>query len=417
MDMDAFQVIAVLLTLAAVFSYINSRFFKLPVTIGLMLIALTMSFGLIVASELGLPLEEMAEETLARIDFNKALMQGMLSFLLFAGALHIDLGALKKRKLAVGTFATAGVLVSAGVVGGLAWLVFRAVDLPVSFLHCLLFGALISPTDPIAVLGLLKQAKAPKSIEVKIAGESLFNDGVGVVLFLVLFEILTDGHAFSVGHIGALFAREVGGGLLLGLGFGWLVYRMLKGVDNYQVEVLLTLALVMGGNALATALHVSGPLMVVAAGLLIGNVGRVHAMSEISRKRLDDFWELIDEVLNAVLFVWIGLEILVVSLQGRPLMAGILMIPVVLFARFISVGIPLSIFRRTRRFSSHAIKVLTWGGLRGGVSVALVLALPPSDERDVLLTVTYIVVVFSIVVQGLSLPRLLRQWDLCEADV
>lgn len=406
--MDVFEIIALLLTLAAVFSYMNARFIKLPPTIGLMLIALVLSLGLILGGELGFPLEERAERIVERIDFNQTLMQGMLSFLLFAGALHIDLRALAKRKWAVGTFATVGILASAAIVSGAAWLLFRWLGMPLPFIYCLIFGALISPTDPIAVLGLLKQAKAPKALEIKIAGESLFNDGVGVVLFVVLFEILTGEHAFSFSHVGFLFVQEVAGGLALGVFLGWIVYLMLKGVENYQVEVLLTLALVTGGYSLASALHLSGPLAVVAAGLLIGNFGRSRAMSAETREHLDTFWELIDEILNAVLFILIGLEILVLTLSGSYLLAGLLMVPVVLLARFVSLGIPVSIFRHQREFSPHAIKIMTWGGLRGGISVALALSLPVGEERDLLLTVTYVVVVFSIVVQGLTIPRLLR---------
>lgn len=407
--MNVFEIIALLLTLAALFSYINHRFFKLPNTIGLMLIALLLSLGLIIGSKFfGLGLEERADKIIERIDFSQTLMQGMLSFLLFAGALHIDLRALARQKWAVGTFATVGIVFSATLIAIATYYLLGALGMPLSFIYCLVFGALISPTDPIAVLGLLKQANAPKSLEIKIAGESLFNDGVGVVLFIVLFEILTGEHAFDPGHIGLLFVQEVVGGIVLGLVLGWLVYRMLKGVENYQVEVLLTIGLVTGGYALATALHLSGPLTVVTAGLLIGNPGRSLAMSGETRQNLDTFWELIDEILNAVLFVLIGLEILVLTLSGSYLLAGVLLIPVVLLARLISLGIPITLFRRRREFTPHAIKLMTWGGLRGGISVALALSLPLGPERDLLLTVTYVIVVFSILVQGLTIPRLLR---------
>ncbi len=360
--MNVFEIIALLLSLAAIFSYINYRFIRLPPTIGLMLIALVLSLGLIIGSQFGIDLEKRADQIIESIDFSQTLMQGMLSFLLFAGALHIDLRALANQKWAVGTFATVGILVSAGLISGATYLLLGWLGMPLPFIYCLIFGALISPTDPIAVLGLLKQAKAPKSLEIKIAGESLFNDGVGVVLFVVLFEILTGEHAFDLSHIGLLFAQEVVGGLALGLLLGWIVYLMLKGVENYQVEVLLTLALVTGGYALATALHLSGPLTVVTAGLLIGNFGRARAMSDQTRQNLDTFWELIDEILNAVLFVLIGLEILILTLSGRFLLAGALMIPIVLLARFIALSIPVTIFRQRREFSPHAIKILTWGG-------------------------------------------------------
>lgn len=407
--MSVFEIIALLLTIAAVFSYMNHRFIKLPTTIGLMLIALVLSVGLIIAGHFGLPLEAKAERVIESIDFNQTLMQGMLSFLLFAGALHIDLRALANQKWAVGTFATVGIVCSAALVAVTAWYLLGWLGMPLPFIYCLIFGALISPTDPIAVLGLLKQANAPKSLEIKIAGESLFNDGVGVVLFVVLFEILTGEHAFDPAHVGILFSQEVFGGILLGLILGWAVFGMLKGIENHQVEILLTLALVTGGYAFASAFHLSGPLTVVTAGLLIGNYGRARAMTAETRRNLDTFWDLIDEILNAVLFVLIGLEILILTLSGRYLLAGALMIPVVLLVRFISIGIPVTIFRRRREFTPHAVKILTWGGLRGGISVALALSLPAGEPRDLLLTVTYVIVVFSILVQGLTIPALLRK--------
>jgi monovalent cation:H+ antiporter, CPA1 family len=406
--MDIFTIIALLLTLAAVFSYINYRFLKLPTTIGLMMISLLLSFGLILGGELGFDLESQAERIIAGIDFNKTLMQGMLSFLLFAGALHINLDNLAREKWAVGTFATVGIICSTFIIGGIMYFVFRWIGMPLSFLYCLLFGALISPTDPIAVLGVLKQAAAPKSLETKIAGESLFNDGIGVVVFIILFELVTGAHAFDPIHVGGLLLQEAVGGVGLGLLLGWITYQMLKSVENYQVEVLLTLALVTGGYALASALHTSGPLAIVTAGLLIGNHGRYFAMSDKTRENLDTFWELVDEILNAVLFVLIGLEILILTLSPNYLLAGLIAIPVVLLARFISVGMPVTLFRTWREFTPHAVKILTWGGLRGGISVALALSLPASTERDLLLTVTYAVVAFSILVQGLTLKPLLR---------
>ncbi len=407
--MDVFAIIGLLTTLAALFSYVNHRFIRLPTTIGLMLIALLLSLGLIASSALGFDLRTGAEQLIASIDFSHTLLQGMLSFLLFAGALHINLDDLLEQRGAISAFATIGLLCSTVLIAGGMFVLFGWLGLPVSFLHCLIFGALISPTDPIAVLGLLKQAKAPKSLETKIAGESLFNDGVGVVVYLVLFEVLTGAHTVSVGHVGTLLAQEALGGGVLGFVLGWITYHLLKSIDNYQVEVLLTLGLVTGGYALATALHTSGPLAIVVAGLFIGNQGRHFAMSDTTREHLDTFWELVDEMLNAVLFVLIGLEILLVHLTAGALTAAGLAIPVVLLARFLSVGLPVTVLRRARAFSPHAVKVLTWGGLRGGISVALALALPVSPEREVLLTVTYAVVVFSIVVQGLTLAPFLRR--------
>ena len=407
--MSIFEIIALLTTLAALFSYINHRFIRLPTTIGLMLISLLISLSLIAGSYLGLGLEKVAEQFISQIDFSQTLMEGMLSFLLFAGALHVNLDDLLEQKWTIGTFATFGVLCSTALVGGIIYFMLEWIGLPMPFLACLVFGALIAPTDPIAVLGLLKQAKAPKSLETKIAGESLFNDGFGVVIFLVLFEMLTGRQEFAWSHVGTLLAQEVLGGIVLGVLLGWISYHLLKTIDHYQVEVLLTLALVTGGYALAAALHMSGPLAVVAAGLLTGNQGRHLAMSDVTRDHLDTFWELIDEILNAVLFVLIGLEILILTLTASYLIAALMAIPVVLIACFISVGLPVTLFRTVRIFTPHAIKIMTWGSLRGGISVALALILPQGPGRELFLTMTYAVVTFSIIVQGLTIPPLLRR--------
>ena len=408
--MTILQVIALLVSLTALFAYVNHRLLRLPTTIGVMLIALLMSLALIGAGALGYDVRSWAERVVARIDFNQALMHGMLSFLLFAGALHVDLNQLARQKLVVGTLATIGVLLSTVLVGSAMYFLLPLAGFSPPYLWCLVFGALISPTDPIAVLGILKGAKVPKSLELKVTGESLFNDGVGVVIFLVLLEIATRDVSLSAGTIAALFAIEAIGGLLLGLGLGTLAYWMLKSVDNYQVEVLLTLALVMGGYSLALALHTSGPIAIVVAGLFIGNQGRRLAMSDTTREHLDTFWELVDEILNAVLFVLLGLEILVLSFRGEFLVAGLLAIPVVLLARWASVGLPVLLMRRRRSFTPGAVTVMTWGGLRGGISVALALSLPVSGEaRELLIAVTYVVVVFSILVQGLTVGAVVRR--------
>ena len=404
--MEVLDLAALLLTLAAIFSYINFRFLKLPTTIGIMLIAMLISISLVVLGHCGFEsIQNKATVVLEGIDFNKALMHGMLSFLLFSGALHVNLEDLDQHKWIISILATFGVVMSTFIVGSIAWMVFLLIGLKLPFIYCLLFGSLIAPTDPIAVIGILKKAGVPKSLETKITGESLFNDGVAVVVFLVIMGIVTGGHDVTAGHIMLLFVKEAIGGVLFGLAIGWLAYRMLKSVDNYQVEVLLTLALVMGGYAFAHAIHVSGPIAMVVAGIFIGNRGRLFAMSENTREHLDSFWELMDEILNAVLFLLIGLEILVLTIKGNYLIAGLIMIPVVLLARFISVGIPVTFMRRIRDFSPHAVKIMTWGGLRGGISVALALSLPNGPEREALLTVTYIIVIFSILVQGLTIER------------
>lgn len=406
--MSILNISAILISLAAIFSYINYRFIKLPTTIGLMLIALCLSLSLLVLDQLGwIGIKDQAESMLSSIDFHEVLMHGMLSFLLFAGALHVNINDLSKQKGVIFSLATIGVLMSTFIIGGLASWVFNLLGLSIPFIYCLLFGALISPTDPIAVLGILKTTGAPKSLEVKITGESLFNDGIGVVVFLVLLGIATEGQSLDVGNVGLLFIREVVGGAVYGLLLGGVAYYMLKSINNYQVEVLITLALVIGGYTLATALHISGPIAMVVAGLLMGNHGRLLAMSEKTRIHLDSFWELVDEILNAVLFVLIGLEVLVLSLSWDFMIASLLLIPLVLLARFASVGLPVKLLSYFREFSPHVIKIMTWGGLRGGISVALALSLPLGPEREIILTVTYAVVVFSILVQGLSLSRLI----------
>ncbi len=413
--MEMLDLAALLLTLAAIFSYINFRFLKLPTTIGIMLIAMLISISLVVLGHCGFEgIQNKATVVLEGIDFNKALMHGMLSFLLFSGALHINLEDLDQHKWIISILATFGVVMSTFIVGSIAWIVFWLIGLKLPFIYCLLFGSLIAPTDPIAVIGILKKAGVPKSLETKFTGESLFNDGVAVVVFLVIMGIVTGGHDVTAGHIMLLFVEEAIGGVLFGLAIGWLAYQMLKSVDNYQVEVLLTLALVMGGYALARVIHVSGPIAMVVAGIFIGNRGRLFAMSENTREHLDSFWELMDEILNAVLFLLIGLEILVLTIKENYLIAGLIMIPVVLLARFISVGIPVTFMRRIRDFSPHAVKILTWGGLRGGISVALALSIPNGPEREALLTVTYIIVIFSILVQGLTIERFVASKKLTE---
>ncbi len=407
--MSLFDIIAILISLSAIFSWFNYRFLKLPTAIGLMLIALLMSLTLHLPLPFfdGLKLE--AAEMLASIDFDETLLHGMLSFLLFAGALHVNLNDLAKQRWVIGILATFGVVGATFLIGGGAYYLFGMLQLNVPLVYCLLFGALISPTDPIAVLGILKSAGAPKTLETKITGESLFNDGVAVVVFLVLADIAVGEAEVSAASVATLFLKEAIGGLIFGLITGGLAFVMLKRADNYQVEVLITLALVTGGYATAEHLHLSAPIAIVVAGLLIGNHGRQLAMSEQTREHLDTFWELVDEVLNAVLFVLIGLELLVISLRGEYLLAGLLAIPLILIVRLVSVGLPVGIMRQFRSFSPGVVTILTWAGLRGGISVALALSLPSGESRDLLVTVTYVVVVFSIVVQGLSLGPLVRR--------
>jgi CPA1 family monovalent cation:H+ antiporter len=406
--MGLVEIIAILITLAAGFSYLNHRFIKLPETIGLFLCALLFSLLLIGLDGVGLGISSKAEELLRQVDFNRTLLHGMLSFLLFAGALHINLDDLARRKWIIALLATAGVIGSTFLVGLLTHWVSRWLGLDLPLIFCLLFGALISPTDPVAVLSILKSAEVSDELSTIISGESLFNDGVALVVFLVLLEVSQGGHEISVMTIGGLFLKEALGGIVFGLITGGITYRLLKTVDHYQVEILLTLALVSGGFVLAGALHISGPLAVVVAGLLIGNHGRLLAMSVNTREHLDTFWKLVDDILNAVLFMLIGLEILLFNFEAPYLLAALVLIPLLLGVRWLSVGIPVVALSRFRDFTSGIIPIITWGGLRGGISVALALSLPPGRSREAILAITYCVVIFSILVQGLTIRRVAR---------
>jgi len=407
------DIIALLITLTALFSYLNRRFIKLPTTIGVMVLAMLLSLILMSLGELGYaPIEQRAEAIIASIDFNQVLIEGMLSLLLFAGALHVDLEELARKKWPIGVLATAGVVASTFLIGIASWIVLNLLSgISISLLYCLLFGALISPTDPIAVLGILKSAGAPKSLEIKIAGESLFNDGIAVVVFTILLSLALGGADVTTGGILLLFAEEALGGIAFGLVIGYIAYRLLRSIDSYDVEILITLALVLGGYALAIHLHVSGPIAMVVAGLMIGNHGRRLAMSQTTREHLDTFWEMIDEILNAVLFVLIGLEVVILTFDRSHLLASLSIVPLVLLARLVCVGIPVTVMRRWFgfEFTPHAVKIMTWGGLRGGISVALALSLPAGPERHIVLALTYIVVLFSILVQGLTIGPLIRK--------
>lgn len=406
--MRLFDILALLIGFAAIFSWLNDRLLKLPSAIGLMLIAMLFSLLLLTPLPFTDGIERDVALMLDSIDLGEALLEGMLGFLLFAGALHVDLHELAKQKWAVGLLASASVLGATVLIGIGAWLLFMLLGLDVPFVYCLVLGALISPTDPIAVLGILKSAKAPRELELKITGESLFNDGVAVVVFMVLLGLATGEAAPGVLGTLGLLLTEILGGLVFGLALGWIALLMIERTHNYQVEIMVTLALAMSGYAIAEHAHVSAPIAIVVAGLLIGNRGRANAVTEETRYRLDDFWELVDEILNAVLFVLIGLEILVVSMTGDLILAGVLAIPLVLGARLLSVWAPIHLMRGTHPFTPGTVPILTWGGLRGGVSVALALSLPDGEIRDILLTVTYIIVVFSVLVQGLTLGPMVR---------
>lgn len=407
--MSTVTIASILITFCALFSYINYRFIRLPTTIGIMVMALVLSAAVLSLPVLGFDILPEVHALLGSIDFSEALLHGMLSFLLFAGALHVDLQALRKQKYIVSILAFVGTLFSTLAVGAVVFHLFPLFGFNIPFIYALLFGALISPTDPVAVMAILHKAGVTPELETKVVGESLINDGIAVVVFLSLLGIITHGNP-SASEVAILFARESVGGAFLGLFLGYVTFLMLRSVDNYQVEILLTLALVMGGYELAYALHTSGPIAMVVAGILIGNSGRAHAMSEKTKQNLDNFWELVDEFLNAVLFLLIGFELMLIPFNKYALICGILMIPALLVIRYISVAVPVRISSRFRSFSPGAINILTWGGLRGGLSVALVLSLPAGEVKNLLLLVTYCIVMFSILVQGLTIGRLARYY-------
>ena len=404
------EIAAACLVLTALFAYLNERFVGLPTSIGVMVTALALSLTFIGLDAMGIfgGLRDYEASFLRSIDFSSVLMQGMLSLLLFAGALHIDLTELRAYTWQVGLLAVVGTVLSTAIVGLAMWWALPLAGTTLPLLYCLLFGALISPTDPIAVMGVLKSAGAPRHLELVIAGESLFNDGVGVVVFALLLGMLATGEAPKAGHAAGLLLHEAGGGLLFGLLLGWGTFRLLRSIDRYQVEVLITLAAVMGGYALANRLGVSGPLAMVVTGLFIGNHGRALAMSDTTRHHIDLFWELLDEILNAVLFVLIGMEVILIQFKLALIPAVLAAIAVTLVARALTVGLPVQLLGSRFRLPPGAGAVLTWGGLRGGISVALALSLPPGPQRDLVIALTYGVVLFSILVQGLSVGRLVR---------
>ncbi|MCJ8209642.1 sodium:proton antiporter [Mucilaginibacter sp. RS28] len=408
--MDFREILTIIIVLAAVFAYVNHRFIKLPPTIGIMALSLISSLLIALTGNSRSILSEKAIELVSSVDFNDLLMNFMLSFLLFAGSIHVDASKLKAQLGPVALLALLGTVVSTLLVGGGMWYLFSFFGASIPLVYCLLFGALISPTDPVAVLGILKDAKIPESLELKISGESLFNDGVGVVLFITISEVArsTTGH-FSWGETLLLFSREAIGGLVFGALLGYIGYLAIRSIDDYKVEVLITIALVLGGYLLADKLHVSGPLAMVVAGIITGNKVKHEAMSDVTRDYLGKFWELVDEILNAVLFLLIGLEILTIKTDSIIFVIGLLTIPLVLAIRWISVFFPLLLLRKWMLFEKNVVTILTWGGLRGGISVALALSLTKDMHRDEFTLITYVVVVFSILVQGLSIGNLAKK--------
>ncbi len=415
--MTIFEIAALLLGLSAAFGHINHKLLKLPHTIGLVIIAL-MASGFIIAANFLFPqfgISVAMTNMLKQIDFDEVLLKGMLSFLLFAGAVHIDLDELVERKWAIGLMATLGVLISTFIIGGAMWFLMSFTSQKLPFTWALVFGALITPTDPVAVLGLLKTVRIPPLLKAKIAGESLFNDGVGVVVFTIMLAIAigSSGHGgegVTMVSIAKLFAFETGGGIILGLVGGYIAYWAMRQIDEHNIEVLVTLALVMIIYAIAVRTHLSGPIAVVIAGLFIGNHGAKFAMSENTREHVFQFWELIDEILNSVLFLLIGLEVLVIGADLLHLPFAMAAIPVAIIARLIAVAIPINLLAIREKFEKGSISLLTWGGLRGGISVALALSLPDVEYKTGILAATYTVVVFSIIVQGLTMKRLVKHF-------
>ncbi|WP_299885326.1 sodium:proton antiporter [uncultured Lacinutrix sp.] len=408
---SSFSIITILVVLSAAFGYINVRFLKLPNTIGLMLITILFTLGVFGLSYFDDTLLEAELSIINQIDFKTVLLDVMLSFLLFAGALHTNFQQLKIQRWPVLVFSTFGVLLSTFLVGGAVFFFLKLIGLDIAFIYCLLFGALISPTDPIAVLGILKKAGVPKKLEAKIVGESLFNDGVGVVVFLTIFQIAKVGTGeIEALNVFKLFGQEVFGGILLGGILGWITYRLMKSIDDYDIEVIITLAAVMGGTVIAHKLHLSAPLAMVTAGLVVGNdTVRGTAMSEITESYVDKFWELIDILLNTILFVLIGMEMLVLTFKMEYVLAGLIAIPVVLACRYLSLLLPINLFKKKLKFVPKTNLIMTWGGLRGGISIALALGLTDAMNRDLFLVITYIVVVFSILVQGLTVGKLVKK--------
>jgi len=408
--MSVFTVLAVLITLTTIFSYLNEVYIKLPSTVGVMIASLVSSLILIVLGMVGLRDPHWARVLVESIDFDQLFMKGMLSFLLFAAALRVDLTALLESKWKILYLATAGVGISTFLTGIAVWWVFGLIGLQISILYALLLGALISPTDAVSVFGLLKRLKLPKRLAAIISGENLFNDAVAVVIFLIIVGLAVDGKSVSGYEIGKLIIEEAVGGIIFGLLLGYISYYMIKGVDNYIVIVLITLSVVSGGYELADKLNTSGPLSMVVAGLFLSPTRkRIHERhSDLTHRYVGNFWDLIDQLLNAFLFVLIGLEVLALDVEKHFIIAGLIAIPIVLIARLVSVGTPLLLISIFRKISLFSIVILTWCGLRGGVSIALALSLPESNERHLIVVVTYIVVIFSILVQGLTLKYLVN---------
>ncbi len=409
--LSAFELAAILVVASALLGWLNHHFIKLPHVIGLTVMGALAAIALTAVDAVvpGITLDDWVTETLQQLNFTETLLQGMLSFLLFAGALHVDLDRLKVAWLPVLLLSTVGVLISTVLVGLAMWGVGMLLALPIAPIWYFVFGALIAPTDPVSVLGVLKEENVPASLQSAVAGESLFNDGVGIVVFIILLGAAVSGTDFSLSEGARLFAIEAGGGILVGLLFGWIGYRALASMDEYTLEVLITLAVVMGGYALCSYLYISGPLAMAVAGLLIGNQGVTYAMSDVTRDYVVKFWELVDELLNSVLFLLIGLEMIVLTVGLDEAALALVAIPITLAARAIGILVSTKAIPAARLQDKGAGRVLWWGGLRGGISIALALSLPPGETRDLILAATFAAVLFSVLVQRATLGRLIEK--------
>ena len=405
--MELYYSFSVLIVLASLFAYINYRVLKLPSTIGIMVIAIIVSVILVASGDNFLPKTTNGLIKLVNsLDFTELLMGAMLNFLLFAGGIHVNIKDLKEQFGPVVIFSTVGVIISTFAVAFGTFYLLPLVGIQMPFIYCLVFGALISPTDPVAVLSILKQANVSKSLETKVAGESLFNDGMAVVVFTVVLQLAIGKEIdLNVENIGLLLLREAGGGLLLGVLLGYSASRALRVVDDYIISVLITLSVVMGGYLIAREMHISAPLAMVAAGLFMGNFSESFKMKSETQDYLIKFWELIDEIMNAVLFLFIGFELLLIKDLNEYLVAGGICIMIVLLARWVAIFVPTKFMAFKYRFSPQTVKVLVWGGIRGGVSIALALSIPVNGYSQIIISITYCVVVFSIIVQGLTIAK------------
>ncbi|MBL0048164.1 MAG: sodium:proton antiporter [Bacteroidetes bacterium] len=407
--MDIFHLISLIIVISAAFAYLNFRFLKLPASIGLMLMSLGLSILVLVVGNFFPSIKQKIATELLGINFSDLLLEGLLSFMLFAGAIHVKFADLKSEKLNILLLSTVSVLISTFVIGFSTFYLFNFLGIKVQIIHSLLFGALISPTDPIAVLSILKSAGVSKSLETKMAGESLFNDGVAVVVFITILQFAVPNANITISNVLLLFGQEALGGLILGLAIGWISFKLIASIDNYQVEVLITLAMVMGGYTLAHYLHVSGPLAMVAAGIITGNKARDFGMSKITTEYVDKFWELVDEILNAILFVIMGLELLLIKSNATLIFASLLMVIISIITRYFSIFIPAFFVHINEKMNQKVLIILTWGGLRGGISIALALSIQPNMDKDIWVTATYIIVCFSILVQGLTVGKLAQK--------